>query len=481
MVTDRETGLRPPVPARPADASAAAGVVVGPVRGLLSLATGLVGFLLVAALFAQSSWSWLLWIVVGLAAGAVAARARLVWIGWVSVALFYPVGGWLGLITNLGPFWLLGALIGAVLVTIGFLPGTAIGLRHSPWAAARVAWRGLAGIARRLIIGALVVGLVGLAGYTGYVGIVGSEEFVHPAVKWPECGNPTTRYGWDYEAINYDKADDLRLAADNPDMTNCTTQGSVAGTEVVSSDGVHVAGWYIPAANASVAADGPTIVVVPGWKSNKSEILKYAPPLHDAYNLVLVDVRNGGRSSPADTTLGLREQLDVRAVIDWLVRTKDPGWIALLGNSMGAATSLAEAVSDQRVEALILDSMHAELIVSAGNVLETEHGHPAFPGSVAIIAAASLRVGADVTSIDPVRTITQVGDRPVLLIHSTTDVIDRPAESAELNFHAALDAGVAVELHYCPGAVHGKAIDRCPADWSRWANEFLAAAMGPQR
>ena len=117
------------------------------------------------------------------------------------------------------------------------------------------------------------------------------------------------------------------------------------------------------------------------------------------------------------------------------------------------------------------------MTVSAGNILETEHGQPSLPGSVAIIAGASLRVGGDVTSIDPIRTITQVGDRPVLLLHGTTDLVDPPAKASEPVFHAALAAGVPVELHYCAGAAHGKVIDRCPDEWSRWANDFLAAAM----
>ncbi len=121
--------------------------------------------------------------------------------------------------------------------------------------------------------------------------------------------------------------------------------------------------------------------------------------------------------------------------------------------------------------------MHAHITVSIGNGLETEHGHPSLPGSWAIMAGVLLRTGADVTTIDPVGTITRLGDRPVLLIHSTTDVLDRPSESAELNFHAALDAGVPVELHYCQGAKHGEVIDTCPAAWAGWATSFLDGAM----
>ncbi len=88
------------------------------------------------------------------------------------------------------------------------------------------------------------------------------------------------------------------------------------------------------------------------------------------------------------------------------------------------------------------------------------------------------RLGVDVTSIDPVRTITRMGKRPVLLLHGTADITDRPEQSADVNFHAALAAGVPVELHYCIGARHGLVIDSCPTEWANWANWFFASAGG---
>ena len=71
------------------------------------------------------------------------------------------------------------------------------------------------------------------------------------------------------------------------------------------------------------------------------------------------------------------------------------------------------------------------------------------------------------------RTITLVGDRPVLLIHGTDDVLDRPEASAERIYAAARAAGVAIALHWCDGATHGHVIDQCPEDWAMWANDFL--------
>ena len=244
---------------------------------------------------------------------------------------------------------------------------------------------------------------------------------------------------------------------------------------MVSSDGVPIDGWYIPAASG-IGPAGPTVLIVHGGKANKSDVLKYAPPFHPTYNLVLLDLRNSGRSGAALATWGLREQWDLRAMIDWLVRIKNPAWIGVMGNSNGGATAVLEAGTDPRVRALVLDSMHASVVAQLGSVLETENSLPAWPGSWAIVVGASLRIGADITTVDPVRTIGRLGTRPVLLIHGSADLVDRPAESAERNLAAALAAGVPVGLEICPGAGHGVVIDICPDQWARWAVSFMDAA-----
>lgn len=434
------------------------------------------GLLAVAWAFPESTWAWALWIVVGMAAGSIAGRGRLVWLAWLGVAAFYALAGLVGM-ARLGPYWVVWAVVAAVLMSVGFAVGTMIGWRRDPLATARTTWRGMRSAWRRLSVGGVVVVLLAVVGFTGYVGVVGSSEVVNSTAASTACETPGTQFGWDYEAINYDKADDLRLAAENPSMLDCSSQGTTAGNEVVSSDGVPIAGWYVPAASG-IGPAGPTVLIVHGGKANKSDVLKYAPPFHQAYNVVLLDLRNNGRSGDADATWGLREQWDLRAMIDWLVRAKSPAWIGIMGNSNGAATAVAEAGDDPRVRALVLDSMHAAVSAQWGSVLETENSLPAWPGSWAMITGVSLRIGADITTVDPVRTITRVGDRPVLLIHGSADLVDRPSESAERNLHAALEAGVRIGLEICPGAGHGKVVDTCPEEWARWAVSFMTAAQG---
>lgn len=329
-------------------------------------------------------------------------------------------------------------------------------------------------VLRWLTILLAIVGVLYLLGFGGYGFFVGADEYVRGVPRSMDCQTPGSRFGWTYEAVNYDLADDTTLIAANPDPTKCANQGSAAGTEVVAPDGVHIAGWYVPAASKAGSA-GPTVVIVHGGKANKSGMLAYLPAFHDAYNLLVVDLRNSGRSGDAYSTGGLHEQGDLHAMIDWLVRVKGPSWIAVMGNSNGASTALAEAIGDSRVGALILDSMHASVERQVGNVVTTEKHLPAWPGAWALVAGASYRIGESVEAVDPIRTIVQVLDRPMLLTHGLADMVDRPADSLELNVAAATRAGADIEVHTCAGAGHGRVVEVCAADWATWVQTFLAA------
>ncbi len=456
-----------------------------PTRVLLRRGAALVlawaGLLLAAGWLSDSSLAWPVYLLTGVAAGMVAGRGRDIWIVWLAAVAASAIAAWLDMPVGHHSdawwawdrrFWTLLIVVGTFVATAGFGVGAALAWRLARAGAAGEAEEPPATIGRPLLAGALVVGLAGFGAWTAAAAGIGGTELVDSATTWPNCGTPATVYGWAYEAVNYDIADDARLLAVNRGQLDCEYHGTKAGEEVVARDGVHVAGWYIPAAS-DIGPHGPTIVIVPGWRSHKAEVLKYAPPFHETYDLLIVDVRHGGRSDRALTTWGLDEQLDVRAMIDWLERTKGPSWIAMTGNSMGAATALTEAVGDDRVRALILDSMHASLVSSMTDGAGAEWHLPGAPTGWTAVAAASLMAGHDLTSVDPARTIGRLGDRPVLLIHGEQDVLDRPERSAEVNAAAARAAGVPVELHYCPDGTHGKVIDRCPTEWATWANGFL--------
>ena len=331
---------------------------------------------------------------------------------------------------------------------------------------------------RRIVTCLLTLLVVAAIAYTGYVGYEGSRLLVEASTDPGDCRTPEVQFGWAYEAINYDIADDGTLQEHNGDLSRCTDQGAKAGEAVVTDDGIHIAGWYIPAGDGS-GPTAPTVVLVHGFNNTKANILAYGEGLHEQFNLVAFDMRNRGRSTGTQTTAGVLEQKDLRAIIDWVEREKHPAHLGVLGNSLGAATAMAEARDDPRVEALALDSMHTRLSYQIEARLQ-HNGHPAYPGTWAIFVGIRLRTGLDVGSIDAADEITQVADRPILLSHGTADNEDLPARTQDF-YDAAVAAGVNVELHWCEGAGHnapaGMPVVVCHDEFGQWMLDFFSRTL----
>ena len=332
---------------------------------------------------------------------------------------------------------------------------------------------------RRAVIGrwltfALVALLVAAVAYLGYVGFAGSEQVVEPA-RSRNCRTPAIAFGWEYEPINYPAAADRELEA-VPDPTECDREPVMAGDALVTPDGVSLAGWYIPA-GSGVGPEGPTIVLAHGHGTNKSGMLSRAEPLHDDFNLVLFDFRNHGQSEDDQTTVGVLERSDLRAVIDWLERTKRPTVIGVLGVSMGSATAVNEARADQRVRALVMESTHATLANALQARLERQ-GYPlALPGAWSILLGGLVRSGQDMSAADPVQAVRDYGDRPLLLVaDGRDDTIG--ADDADDLLAAARSGGAPAELRICDAAGHGESVRACAGDYRDWVLGFFAQALG---
>jgi uncharacterized protein len=338
---------------------------------------------------------------------------------------------------------------------------------------------------RRLLLVAVVAVVIAVIGDLAYIAYEGSRVLVYGDDVPHGCATPATM-GWAYEAINYDIAFDARLPVDNPDWLNdCPKHGAkTAGTEVVSSDGIPIAGWYIQSGDKDPPT-APTVVIVHGWGVSKSDTLRYAATMHDQYNLVLIDTRAAGRSGGDTMTFGVRESLDLKAMLDWLVRTKNPSAIAAFGDSGGAAAASKLARTDMRIDALILESAHAR----ASNPIEQRVGREAVkrlgpaapPPSVSAWLAQVgvwVRTGAWLGDAAPIDAIPDLGTRPLAIIYGTADDEDLPDKNAKVLFAAAQAAGVPVEIHACPGATHGKVVDSCPNEYRRWVSSFLDRAIG---
>lgn len=317
--------------------------------------------------------------------------------------------------------------------------------------------------------------LVALLTYLAYVGFEGSSQLADHPNSSTDCRTPALM-GWPYEAINYDiAADDAVLTEAEP--RQCASPPAPAGDEVRTVDGVPLAGWYVPAASG-IGPTGPTVVVAHGWGNNKSGMLTHIELLREQYNVVAFDFRNHGQSGGDQTTQGVREADDLRAIVDWLLETKGPEQIAALGSSMGGASVAYAASLDERIDAVIIDSTHATLSSAIIARIDAA-GYPlSLPGSWAVLFGGLIRTGFDVTQADAITSVTRLGERPLLVIGAGSDT-SMGANDADEIAAAAADAGVNVELRECGPAPHANSIIECPAEFREWVLGFLARALAP--
>ena len=333
---------------------------------------------------------------------------------------------------------------------------------------------------RRGVVAAVaVIAALLAAAYTVTIGSIASTTLMFGDGKPHGCPTPAEE-GWAYEAVNYDIALDRALPRDNPDyLRDCPNDGwGTAGTEVVSADGTRLAGWYIPSGDGDDPTV-PTVVIVHGWGVSKSDALKFAVPVHENWNLLVIDTRYAGRSSGDWMSFGVLEHEDVRAMLDWLERTKHPSKIAVIGDSGGAAASATLARTDPRIAALVLESAHARLTTSLHQEFSKDpRGNPTALTVPIGMAAYWLRTGAWLGDADPLDAIADLGHRPLAISYGTADTRDVPQESALVLYDAAVAAGVPVELHACEGAVHGEPPKTCPEAYRDWLNAFLERSIG---
>lgn len=320
----------------------------------------------------------------------------------------------------------------------------------------------------------MALAVVLLVIYLGWVGYQGSQLFAAND-RAGDCRTPASAFGWTYEAINYPIGSDAALDS-FPDRLNCASQGQAAGDALTAGDGTRIAGWYIPA-GSEAGPTGATVILAHADGANKSEMLERAALLHADYNLVLFDFRNHGQSSGEVTTMGVREERDLRAVVDWLDESKKPTSVAVLGVSMGGAAAINEAAADTRVDAVILDSTHATLANALQARLERD-GYPlSLPGAWAILLGGLLRTGEDMSAADPVQAIARYRDRPVLIIAAGSDHAIGPNDANDLLAAGHEAEGGNPELDTCAGAAHAQSITTCANEYAGWLRSFLGRTL----
>jgi uncharacterized protein len=257
------------------------------------------------------------------------------------------------------------------------------------------------------------------------------------ATHWPkfhDTSNPQDLYDYRYEAVGFRAADGVGLAA-----------------------------WFIP---AQTTASDTTVIVVPARGMSKTAFLPYAGMLAgDWFNVLLVDPRGEGESDGHTRGFGVIEGQDVTGAVDYLRRSR-PGesrHIFALGVSEGASAALAAARADDRIEAVIADS------VFPTPAAELERVMPPLPGPLAkyfeksTLLLASIQLGCNLFESGAERDVAAIAPRPVMIIQGQDDRVVSAGQAEEL--YAA--AGGQTLLWKVRSAGHADCLATCPATYSR--------------
>jgi hypothetical protein len=131
-----------------------------------------------------------------------------------------------------------------------------------------------------------------------------------------------------------------------PDEVDFTVAGAKPGARK---------GWFFPGLRGA-----PTIILCHGYQSSRGELLTLVSALQDhQYNVFVFDFAAHG-SNDGITTFGYHEAEEVRAAIDVIAQRNDVDAtrFGLWGYNLGAYAALREAEKDNRVRALVLDSVY---------------------------------------------------------------------------------------------------------------------------
>lgn len=229
---------------------------------------------------------------------------------------------------------------------------------------------------------------------------------------------------------------------------------NVTFTDVNNS--ITLKGWLFSSSSRQT-----TVIMAHGYNKNR---LQFGEKTFDlvkeiyskGYNVLLFDFRNSGESDTAVTSVGLYEKNDLLGAIKFM-KTQGTKKIVLLGFSMGASTSIMAAVeSKDIVSGVISDSAFAELRSYLDENLSVWSHLPQIPFTWLTIKTTSIMLGMDISQVSPLNSMSQLQDRPVLLIHGTQDK-KIPSKNSELLFKAGSSM---TEFWEVPNANHVDAFNK---------------------
>lgn len=189
-----------------------------------------------------------------------------------------------------------------------------------------------------------------------------------------------------------------------------------------------IRGWWVPTDKAGA----PAVIIVHGIHSCRHDPVVLLPAgmlARNGFNVLMMDMRDEGDSDIEDgrSGWGSEEFLDILGAWDWLRSAKgsQAGQIGLLGESLGASSSIIAMGEEPAIAATWADSGFADVEVVFDERIVGQ-GYPSWlrPG---VIAWARIIANDDLTARSPIDEVEKIGARPLAIVHGLADIDLDPA------------------------------------------------------
>ena len=241
----------------------------------------------------------------------------------------------------------------------------------------------------------------------------------------------------------------------------------------ITTDSIKLRGWFIGSQNSRTA---PTIIIAHGLGASKSDFINLSGFLSsNGFNVLLFDFRAHGESGGKSCSLGLKEQMDITATLDYIISRKNlkNKNIGLYGFSLGGSAGILTASKDLKIKAIVADTPFSRLYTISADVIKRTYHLPSFPFMQLANVFYRLSFGGWIGQVAPADVIHLISPRPILLITSDIDQMTPIYHAREL----IRKAGEPKELWVIEGATHGGTISMDAERYNQKLFNFFSKAL----
>jgi alpha-beta hydrolase superfamily lysophospholipase len=205
-------------------------------------------------------------------------------------------------------------------------------------------------------------------------------------------------------------------------------QADYEEVELVTADGINFGAWHFRQPGSP-----QTIIISGGHKGQRQGALGISVALwRKGFNVITYSYRGMPASDTAPVTFGIKEVLELQAVIAFARKRIPSARIGLLGYSMGAVVSLLGAAGEPGVQALVLDSPFSDL---RRLLVENVRAAIKLPGTAFVWLAGVMfwvRTRSKLSECSPKDVLSSLEPRPLFFIHGGADAITSVNHSRRL-------------------------------------------------